>query len=238
MMPICASSLAGDQLADARDLERRALDQVSEVGKRQLGVTRHHVAYDAGPRDGHVDAHLGLAAAVQRAGHEGVVLGHVAEGDDLGAADRVVVGRAPRHVEQHPGHPGNGVHVDARSGGGHVDRRADAPCLGDGLGDGVDQGGVVAREALLDQGREAADEVDAYLGRRGVEGMGDRDEGRAVAGGDHVGDRRDRHPATDDRHAVLVLELERDRHEAARPGEDLVVDALADPSDVARGAVA
>ena len=47
-----------------------------------------------GPGDADVDAALGLAAAVHRAGHERVVLGHVAEDDELGAADAVVVGGA------------------------------------------------------------------------------------------------------------------------------------------------
>ena len=71
-----------------------------------------------------------------------------------------------RHVEQHVGHAHHGVHVDAGPRGGHVDRRADAPRFGDGLGDGVDEGRVAAREALLDERREAADEVDADLARR------------------------------------------------------------------------
>ena len=75
----------------------------------------------------------------------------------------------------------HGVHVDAGPGGGHVDRRADALRFGDRLGDGVDQGGVVAGEALLDERREAADEVDADLGGGRVEGVGDVDEGVAVA---------------------------------------------------------
>ena len=77
------------------------------------GLLVDDVAHHAGSRDGDVDAHLGLAAAVQRAGHEGVVLGHVAEDDELGAADAVVGRRQLAQREQHVGHAHHGVHVDA-----------------------------------------------------------------------------------------------------------------------------
>ena len=50
MMPIWAPSISAasrrHELADAGDLEGRALDQVGEVGERQVGVAGDHVAND------------------------------------------------------------------------------------------------------------------------------------------------------------------------------------------------
>jgi len=51
---------------------------------------------------------------------------------------------------------------------------------------------VAAREPFLDVGREAADEIDAQLGRGPVESRGDRNDGVALAGPRALGDRASR----------------------------------------------
>ena len=83
--------LAGDELADARDLERRRLDRLGDGG--EVGVLGQRVddrADHAGAGDADVDDLVGLAGAVDGAGHERVVLDHVGEDHELGAADAVV----------------------------------------------------------------------------------------------------------------------------------------------------
>ena len=67
------------------------LASCAEVRVR-LGFDR--VRNDAGAADADVDHAVGLADAVERAGHERVVLDGVAEDDELGAADAVAIRRA------------------------------------------------------------------------------------------------------------------------------------------------
>ena len=69
-------------------------------------------------------------------------------------------------------HLADGVHVDARLVRGHVDRRADAFGLGEHLGQGLHHHRVGRRDALVDQGGEAAHEIDAALVGRRVERLG------------------------------------------------------------------
>ena len=72
---------------------------------------------DAGAADADVDDAVGLADAVERAGHERVVLDRVAEHDQLGAADAVAVGGAFRGRLDDLAHARHGVHVDAGARG-------------------------------------------------------------------------------------------------------------------------
>ena len=75
----------------------------------------------------------------------------------------------------------DGVHVDAGARGGHVDRRADALASRRWPRESASiSAASPSREALLHQGREAADEVDADLGGGRVERVRDPHEGVAV----------------------------------------------------------
>ena len=103
--PSCSRGLAADELAHARDLERRALDDARRARRgRRLGTASTARSDDAGAGDADVDDAVGLADAVERAGHERVVLDRVAEDDELRAADAVAVGgaRAPSRTMTSP----------------------------------------------------------------------------------------------------------------------------------------
>ena len=145
-----------------------------EVGV--LGKRAHDGAHDAGAGDAHVDDHVGLADAVYGAGHERVVLDHVAEDDELRAADAVAVGGGRGRRLDRLGHAHDRVHVDARARGGDVDRRADALGCGERRRDRVDERCRPPPDALLHERREAADEVDADLAGGAVHRLGDRRE--------------------------------------------------------------
>ena len=87
-----------------------------------------------------------------------------------------------------------------------VDRGADHIGHGKRLGDRVDQAVRAAGHALLHQGGEAADEVDAEVVRRAVERLCQPDIvlGRRRAA--DLRDRRDRNALVDDRDAVELFD--------------------------------
>ena len=109
--------------------------------------------------------------------------------------------------------------------------------LADGVGDRLDEGGVAAREALLDQRAEAAEEVDADLVGGRVQRVRHLEVGLRVVAADDVGDRRDRDAPVDDGHAVLLLQLGGDLDQLAGAAHDLGVDALGRAARLAGGAV-
>ena len=96
-MPCCtpeaARGLPGHELAGAGDLEGGGLDGLGHGGDiGLLGQVGEHRAYHAGARHAHVHYFVGLAGAVEGAGHEGVVLHGVAEHDELAGADALPIG--------------------------------------------------------------------------------------------------------------------------------------------------
>src|SRR5438128_4651862 len=83
-----ARSFAANQLAGAREFERKLLDYVSKVVKWKIGIgVLYRVIDHAGA--GHADVQDGfrLADAVKRAGHEWIVFDGVGETDKLGAGN-------------------------------------------------------------------------------------------------------------------------------------------------------
>ena len=98
-------------------------------------------------------------------------------------------------------------------------------------------GGVAAREALLHERGEAADEVDADLVGGRVERVRHLEVGLGVVAADDVGDRRHRDALVDDRDAVLLLQLGGDLDQPAGAAHDLGVDALGGAARLAGGAV-
>src|SRR5690606_37035201 len=79
-----------------------------------------------------------------------------------------------------------------------------------------------------------ADEVDADLGRGGVEGPGDGEEPLGVVPGGDRGDRADGDPAVDDRDAVAPLDVLADLAEPAGVVEQSGVDPVAEDGYVGR----
>ena len=94
------------------------------------------------------------------------------------------------------------------------------------------------REALLDECREAADEVDADFLGGAVHRLSDRHVRVSLAGIGRDGNRRDRDALVDDRDAVLRLDVLARLHEEFRRLRDLVVHVLAELIDIRMRTVA
>ena len=164
------------QLADARDLERSALDGLAQE-LEVLALGRIQCAGDdTRTGNAHVDHGVALGDAVEAASHERIVVRHVAEGHELDAAVGVVVGGALGNVLDDVAEQFDRVHVDAGLGGTDVHGRADDVGLGKGLRQGADEQLLGRGHGLGDECGVAADQVDAdFLGRL-VKRVGDLDE--------------------------------------------------------------
>ena len=178
----------------------------------------------AGAGHAHIDDLLGLPNAVEGPGHKGVVLHRIAEHHQLGAAEAALGGGALRGGLDGPAHEGHRIHVDARLGGAHID--GGAHHIGDGqrLGYGGDELFVRVCHPLVDQGGQAADEVNPHRLGSPVHGGG---KGHIVLGAGrpgHQGHGGDRDAFVDDRDAELRLDIPAGAHQLVRRGGDLVVD--------------
>ena len=133
----------GHQLAHAGDLEGRPLHQLGHlIDGGILGQAGQRGADRARAGDAHMDLAVRLAGAVERARHEGVVLGCIAEDDELCCADALTVGGQLAGLLDGLAHQLHGVHVQARFGRADVHRAADDVRLGQGTGDGLDEAQV------------------------------------------------------------------------------------------------
>ena len=110
---------------------------------------------------------------MEGAGHEGVVVGGIAEYDELRRTDALLVFGGFGRILHDVAHQPDGIHVDAGLGGAHVDAGAHHVGGGERLGNGADEQLIAARHALADDGREATEEVDANGLGRFVEGLRD-----------------------------------------------------------------
>ena len=123
-------------------------------------------------------------------------------------------------------HETHGIHVDARARGGHVHRGTDAPCLREGRGEGGHELLVDARGALLDEGGEAADEIDTHRVSGLVHGAREVQDELPVGTLGDPGDGRHRHTPVDDGHTGLGGDGIRDGHQLARrrghPADDIL----------------
>ncbi|MPM15977.1 hypothetical protein SDC9_62351 [bioreactor metagenome] len=107
--------------------------------------------------------------------HKGIVLHGVAEDHQFGAAEAALIGGECRGPFDDPAHFGHCVHVDARPCGADIHRGADQLGGSEGFGNSRDEPPVPRGEALLHQGGEPADKVDAALFRRPIHGDGKGD---------------------------------------------------------------
>ncbi len=82
-----------DELTHACNLERRSLDEIRDLGDiLAFAVLCKCRAHYARARNADVDNGIRLTDTVERARHKGVVLGSVAEDNELRGADAVAVG--------------------------------------------------------------------------------------------------------------------------------------------------
>ena len=227
------------QLADARDLERGALDGFAQE-LEVLALGRIQCAGDdTRTGNAHVDHGVAFGDAVEAAGHERVVVRHVAEGHELDAAVGVVVGGALGNVLDDVAEQFDRVHVDAGLGGTDVHGRADDVGLGKGLRQGADEQLLGRGHGLGDECGVAADQVDAdFLGCL-VKRVGDLDEvlARLAGAGTDQRDRGDGDALVDDRDAVVAFDGLAGGNEVLGIGSDLAVDVVAGLVDIVRGAV-
>ncbi len=154
-----------------------------------------------------MDLAVRLAGAVERTGHEGVVLGCIAEHHQLCCADALTVGGQLAGLLHGLAHQLDGVHVQARLGGADVHRAAHDVRLGQCAGDGLDQAAVTGREALVHKGSVAAHEVDAHLFTGGIQGLGKVHRVSVRAGAQQHGDGGDADALVDDGDAVLGADV-------------------------------
>ena len=222
--PQAAAGLLGHQLAHAGHPEGGLLDglrrHIQGLAPDALqGVVDHARAGDA-----HVDDLLGLPHPVEGSGHEGVVLHGVAKDHQLRAAETVLVRGAGGGRFHDLPHQADGIHVDARPGGAHVDGGADQLRLRQRLRDGADELLVRRRHALLHESGVAADEVDAAGLGGPVQGQGEGDVVLRAAGGGHQGHGGHGDPLIDDGDAELPLDGFAGGHQLFRAAGDLLVD--------------
>ena len=226
-----AETLAGEvchQLAQAGNFERRALDQLGHLIHRgvfrQLGQRSTH---RTGAGNADVDLAVRLARAVERARHKRVVLGRIAEDDQLGIAHAHVVLRQLSGLAHDLAHQFDGIHIDAGLGGANIDAGAYNICLCQRAGDRGDQPLVARRKALMYQRTKAADEVDPHSLGCAVQRFGVLHRVGIGRSAQQHGNGRYADALVDDGDAVLLADTVHNRDEIAREAGDLVVDLLA-----------
>ena len=104
--------------------------------------------------------------------HKGVILGDVGKDHQLGTADGVAVTGEIGGALDGTAHHADGVHVDARLGGGYVDGGADKLGFRERLGNDRDEVFCPLCHAFLHECGKAADKVDAHGIRRTLERFG------------------------------------------------------------------
>ena len=234
-----AGGLLGHQLADARDLERGALDGFAqEFEVFALGFVQR-AGNHAGAGNADVDDRVAFGHAVEAACHERVVVRGVAECHELHATVGIIVCGGVRDVLDDVAEQFDGVHVDAGFGGAHVHGGAYDVGFGQGLRQGADEHLLGRGHGLGYECGVAADQVDADLLGRAVECVCDLDKilGALAGACAHQRDRSDGDTLIDDRDAVVAFDGLAGGNEVLGIGSDLAVDVVAGLVDIVRGAV-
>ena len=222
-----AGRFLAHQLTHTGNLESGLFDG---FGHHVKGLTLHvlqSVVHHAGAGNAHIQHALRLAHAVERTGHEGVILHGVGEHHHLGAAKAVVIRSQLGGFLDDTPHFRNGIHVDARLGGADVHAGAHPLGGSHGLGDGADQLPVSRGAALLHQSGKAADEVDAAGDRRRVQRFRDLHIGICLAGTGHDGDGRNGNPLVDNGNSEFLLDVLADLHQVFGAAGDLPINLIA-----------
>ncbi|OPZ59379.1 MAG: hypothetical protein BWY87_01034 [Deltaproteobacteria bacterium ADurb.Bin510] len=145
--------------------------------------------------------------------------------------------RGAGDLEDRLAHQADRVHVHAGLGRGDVDRRADPLRLRQHRGQRLDEQAFTGGHALLHQRGEAADQVHACVGGRGVEFRG---QGQGIRRGvplQQDARRRDGQPLVHDRQPVLRGQPVADLDQVAGAQADFGAGGLHDLLHVAAGAV-
>ena len=159
------------QLADARDLERGALDGFAqELEILALGFVQR-AGDHAGAGNADVDDRVAFGHAMEAACHERVVVGGVAECHELHASVGIVICGSVRNVLDDMAEQFDGVHVDAGLGGAHVHGGAHDVRFAQRLRQGADEQLLGRGHGLGYERGVAADQVDADLLGRTVKRM-------------------------------------------------------------------
>ena len=173
---------------------------------------------------------------MEGSGHKGVILYRVGEHHQLGTAKASLVLGALGQVPDGPAHHGDRVHVDARLGGAHVDAGAHDVCRSQGLRDGGDKPPVSQGHTLLNQGGEAADEVDAAGLCRPVQGQGEGGIVLRLRRRGHQGDRSDGNALVDDGDTEFFFDILPGLHQLFGVFCDFVIDFITGGVHIAVGA--
>ena len=193
----------GYQLTQTSDHEGRILDGLGHHFEwRPLHIFQRSL-HHAGARDTHVNRRVTLGDAMERTGHERVVLYSVAKFHQLRASVSVLVLRELGGFLHHFTHALHRVHIDACLRGAHSHRAADAAGRCQSFGDGVDEFLIGRRHAAIHQSGEAAQDVHAYRVSRALQRFRNRHIGSRREAPCHQGNRSHRNAAIDDGHAVL-----------------------------------
>lgn len=176
--------------------------RVGNVCEIAVGNLLEGAADNAGTRYADIYHALRFAGAVKCASHERVILGCVAEHNELCRADAVVVGGELGGLSDNLAHERDRVHVYARLCRAYIYARADMLGSRERLGYAVDECLVSGGEALLNECGISADEVDSDSLRRLFERECVFHRVAARCGGKH-GDGGDCDALVDYRHAVL-----------------------------------
>ena len=231
-----ARGFARDELAETGYLERGFLYRVGNVGEVAVRNLLECAADNAGTRYADIYHALRLAGAVECARHERVILGGVAEYDELRRSDAVVVGCELGCFSDDFAHERHSVHVYAGLCRADIDARANVLGAREGFGYAFDKRLVAGGEALLNERGVAADEVDSD----GLRRLFERERvfyGVAAGRSRKHGDGGDGDAFVDYRHAVFLFDLAADSDKLFRLARYLVIDSAAGVVDILRAAV-
>jgi len=211
---------------------------VAQVG---VGIGLQHLLQatldHAGTGHADIDDGLRLAGPQEPPGHERIVFGNVGEHHQLGAGPSVLIGGQLGSLLDGISHQQDRVDVDARFGGRGVDRSADALGARQHLGQNVEKDPLTRGDALLHQGRKAAEKIHPNRPRRLVQLPGRLQKRLFVMAFHQPGDGADGQSLVDDGNAVLGSHLIADGDQSAGLREDLAVDLLTEVFHVERGAL-
>ncbi len=129
--------------------------------------------YHARPADANIDDSICFTDTQVGPGHKRDILGYIGKNTKLGTGKAVFFGGQFGRLLDGAAHHQHRVHIDACPGGCHIDRGANPLGGSQSVGDGFDKGAIAARDAFLNQGRKAANEVNIDFCRGRIEGFGD-----------------------------------------------------------------
>ena len=236
---------ATDQLADAGNAERRRFDLFRQIGEGQFltaffrggDAATERAVDDARARNADVDRRFRFADAHIRAGHKRVVFRNVRENDELRGGETDVRGVGVRNVQNDVAEAVQRVHIDAGFAGRGVDRGANALRRVQNFRKRVDDRLRAVGNPFVNEGREAADKVDAAVFGGVVERFREFQRGRFSVSGEENRGRRNGETFVRDRNAVFRADFVANVDEVFRAGNDLMVNLLTHQVDVRPGAV-